>query len=220
MESLPFITGRTKSNRTAVIRTKAAKKQAGSSRRRRSNLPNEPQSELVVLRPSLVQRRVMRQYGLKSTFSSSAGGVIAAASQAVSTIITSLGTEFTNFAQEFQSYRVKSMKVRMFPATVNATSTTGPFQGGMLIAPWSQFPLTADASILQSNQLVKFSTLEEKEIEILNPLLNTKLWNEYGVAYPADRDFGFSYSSIGTLAASSVIYYVLYQLEVEHQAPQ
>jgi len=195
-------------------RARNGQKQGGTKKK---SIPDEPQGKLVILNPRLYSRTVTRKFAYSGSVSSSAGGAVALVAASVSGAITGLRTEWTNFAQEYQQFKVLSFKYYFAPATTNATSVTGPYQGFMMVAPWCQQAQTTSASVQQSTELVKFSTLEEKEIEVRSQRFANaaNLWNQYNVAYPADRDFGLTYVSVGTLAASSVIFYVLAELQAE-----
>jgi hypothetical protein len=156
------------------------------------------------------------------TISSTAGGDVTIASIGVMTTVnTTLGTEFTNYAQEYQQYRVKSMKIHAIPSTTSATTTTGPYQTGMIICPYLQLPLTALNSLQQAEQKEIWSTLQETKVFLRSPL-NANLWNEFNVAYPADRDFGFSYGLLiaGSFAASSRVATFAVEIDVEFRRAQ
>lgn len=197
-----------------------SKQRQGNSNKSKSR-QEEPQGELVILKPSInVNRIVRRKFRTGATISSTAGGVISFATISVSQVITALGSEFTNFAQEYLEYRVMSIRRWFIPSTTNATSTTGPYQGGVVAGAWQQLTMPSSVSLLQSNELVEFSTLEEKKILVLPRFTNSKLWNAYGVAYPADRDFGLAWYGVGTLAVSSQIFAYIDELHVEFQMPQ
>jgi hypothetical protein len=161
-----------------------------------------------------------RKFSYVNTKASDASGLITLNASGCADVIGFLGTEFSNFAQEWTEFRVKSYSLHWFPSTTNATSTTGPFQGGYVVAPWAQLKPTTLTSMQQSNQLVKFSTMEEKEICVIRPTgPNFLLWNPVGTVLPIDRDFGLVESGISTVAVSSTIYTRLYELEVEFRLP-
>jgi len=165
---------------------------------------------------------VHRRFAVGANIGSDVSGNVALLSYGTADIISALGVEWTNFAQEFQEFRVKKLGFWFTPSTTSATSVSGPFQGGMVGAPWSQLKPTGVNSLYQSNDLVKWSTLEEKEIDIIAPTtVNAKLFTPYGTAIVLDRDFGFSFQSIspGTLAASSRIFTLLFEMWVEFRTP-
>jgi len=211
-----FVSPKPLPNFSYSVKSKAGARSPGKSKNRQRQIRDEPQGKLVILRPSLYSRKTIRKFAYSGSISSSAGGAIVVTAPAVGAAITALGTEWSNFAQEYQQFRVLSFKYYFAPATTNATSVTGPYQGFVIISPWCQQAPTTIASIEQSTELVKFSTLEEKEIEVRSVNFNNaKLWNQYNIALPADRDFGLAFASVGTLAASSVIFYVLAEIQAE-----
>jgi hypothetical protein len=141
-------------------------------------------------------------------------------SPGVNATITALGAEWSNYAQEYQEFRVKRLGFHFFPCTTSATSTTGPYQGGMIAAPWQQNAISNVGSLEQGSALIKFSTLEEKEIWVVPQFSNNKLWTDTQVTLTADKEFGLSFAGVGALALNSQIYQVLYQMEVEFQLPR
>jgi hypothetical protein len=167
---------------------------------------------------SVVRRKFLATF----VIASGAGGDVPIASIGVAGMVNSfLGTEFTNYAQEYQQYRVKSIKIHSLPRTTSATSTTGPYQTAFIIAPYLQFPLTTLNSLQQAEQKEVWSTLQETKVFVASPL-NANLWNEFNVTYPADRDFGFSYglSVASTFAASSSVALFSTEIDVEFRRAQ
>ena len=198
-------------------RQRAGQPQSQSNTKSQQNLNN---GELITLRPSIADASVRRKFAVAVSRSSDASGLLAISSVGFADVIASLGAEYTNFAQEFSEFRPISLGIHFFPNTTNATSTTGPYQGGVCACPWAQIKLTTLSSMQQSNALVKFHTLEEKEIKITRPLgPNFLLWNPVGTAIPIDRDFGMTSIGLTTLAVSSSIFTLLYELEVEFRLP-
>jgi hypothetical protein len=151
---------------------------------------------------------------------STAGGIITLNPVSSQQVLTALGTEFTNFSQEFQSFRILRLRVHFLPATTSATSTTGPYQGGLLVAPWSQLLPSAISTLQQSSEKVIFSTLNERIIQTQNVTVNAHLWNVVGTSLPADRDFGLAWTNIGTLAVSSTIFVTSYEVDVVFRMEQ
>jgi len=182
---------------------------------------HSPEGVVVLLPPRLFSQRVMRKFTYSTVLNSSAAGIIALTNFSAQDIVSGLGSEFSNFAQEFQQFRIRQMGGRFFPATTNATSTTGPYQGAMILAPWAQLRPSTANTVNQSDQLVQWSTLEEKEICVPSPNQgNFKLFNVTNVAMVVDRDYGISYFSLGTLAVSSAIFVVNWFIIVEFATPQ
>lgn len=164
---------------------------------------------------------VDRWFTNKGTLSSNGGGTIPIAVISANDIIAALGTEFSNFGQEFQEYRVDTIEVNFLPATVNATSVTGPYQGAMEIAPWQQFRPATLSTLDQSAEMRTFSSLEEENFRFYPKFSNERLWTPTGTALAADRDFGLSYGSFGaTMAVSSVIFSVAQRIHAVFRIPQ
>jgi len=162
-----------------------------------------------------------RHFTVKGTISSSAGGVISFATYSAADAIATLGSEWTNFAQEFQQFRPIWFEAQFFPATVNATSVTGPYQGAVQLSPWQQFRPSTTTTIDQAVDLATFSTLEEYRIRVQPHFTNERLWTPVGTTLAVDRDFGIAYASAGaTLALSSVIYTSIIRFAAAFQVPQ
>jgi hypothetical protein len=214
-----FILRKPGANRTGKQKNSARK--AGSSTGKKNNSSPAERGKFVLFKglPAL-GKAIDRWFTNKGTLSSGVGGTITITTISCGDIITALGTEFTNFSQEFEQYRLNAIEVHFLPATVNATSVTGPYQGAMELCPWQQLRLTGAASIDQSPSMATFSTLEEENFRFLPRMPNEKLWNSVGVALPVDRDFGLAYASFGaTLAASSVIFNIAQRLHVTFRMP-
>jgi len=157
-----------------------------------------------------------------STVTSTAGGDVSIASVGVASAVNSLlGTEFSNYAQEYQQYRVKSIKLHSLPSTTSAVTSTGPFQTALIVVPYFQLPLTTLNSLQQAEQKEVWSTLQETKVFVSSPL-NANLWNEFNVTYPADRDFGFTYglAIAGSFAASSRVATFVVEIDVELRRAQ
>jgi hypothetical protein len=212
-----FIRPRVTPNISRSVKSRQGSNTKQSSKNKK--IAPEPQGVLVVLRPSRMTQTVIRKFAIATTANSDASGILLLNTQSVSANITSLGAEFTNFSQEFQQYRVLRFGIHFFPSTTNATSTTGPYQGGVISAGWQQKAPTTVSSIEQAMELIKFSTMEEKEIYLIPGFQNCKLWNDTTVAYPVDRDFGLVFQGVSTLAVSSSIFTLLKELTVEFQMP-
>lgn len=167
--------------------------------------------------------KATRVLALDSTLSTTAGGIVNVNSFSVSGFLTALGTEFTNFAQEYQSFRVRSFKIHCLPVLVGNTSLAGASanQGVLVAAPWHQFPLTARSSVMQAARKAIWSMAEETKFQVMMDMDNDKLWNEFGVAYPADRDYGVTFCS-GSAATfvSSVVAICFQEAVVDFRGEQ
>jgi hypothetical protein len=212
-----FIPRRPKPNRSAKSKSKnKGKGRQGPGRGRRTG--NEPQGELVTFSAKQTLQTVVRRFRSDNTVSSTAAGLIAPF--AISASAVTSDPDWANFSQEFQQYRVKKVGTRFFPATTNATATTGPFQSGVKVAPWRNNAITTLSGINQAPEMIKFSTLEEKEVQIRATGPNSRLWTPVGTALVADRNYGFSGCSVGSnLAVSSIIYNLIIEYDVEFCIP-
>lgn len=209
-------------NTTRSIKSTARARQGTGTKGKKPTRDN-PQGRLVVLRPSISAPIVQRRFVVSSNVSSDGSGGITIASRGIADFISAAGTEWTNFAQEFLEFRVVSLGYWFVPATTNATSSTGPYQAGMLAGPWAQLKPTNVSSIQQSCTLVKWSTLEEKEIMIVRPTtVNANAFNPYGTAVPIDRDWGISYALAPNMAVAvtSRIFGLCEEMWVEFRTPQ
>lgn len=180
-----------------------------------------PDGKMVIFRLAAKSMTAKRKFMIGTTISSSAGGAVGIASISVMNLVNSgLGTEFSNFAQEYQQYRVMSIKAHFLPSTTSATSITGPYQASVLVVPYYQINPTSASSLQQAEQKEVFSTLQETKV-FLRAFPNALLWNEYNITYPADRDFGFAYGSVaGTVANSTRVYDLLTEIDCEFRRAQ
>lgn len=214
---------RPQNNNNKTYSTKSRSKAAnrnGQQQQKRKNIPKDPQGRLVVMVPQMFSTTVLRRFAQNRPISSDASGVIATTARGGADLIASLAAEFSNFSQEYTEFRILKLGYYFAPSTTSATSTTGPYQGILLTAPWAQLKPTTSTSGFQSNQLVKFSTLEEKEIIVNRPnSANHSLWNPVGTALPIDRDFGLFYFPIGALAVSSIIFQEIEEMWCEFRTP-
>jgi hypothetical protein len=181
-----------------------------------------PDGRMVIFRMNQRSQTVSRVFMLPHFISTLGTGFVPITSYGVADLInTGLGTEFTNFAQEFQQYRVMSFKAHILPSTTSATSTTGPYQSSLICVPYIQLPLVNLTSLQQGAQKEIWSSLQETKV-YMRAFKNALLWNEFNIAYPADRDFGFTIASagLGAMAVSSRICDVLLEAVVQFRGAQ
>lgn len=210
-------------------RGKNHKKAKSKGKRSRAVGPNKsgdsgqfgPDGRMVIFRMNMRNQTVRRTFLFSHFLSTLGTGFLPVTSYSVSTFVnTDLGSEFTNFAQEFQTYRVMSFKVHFLPSTTSATSTTGPYQSALICCPFIQLPLVNTSSLQQGYQKEIWSSLQETKCFMRAPK-NALLWNEFNVAYPIDRDYGFTIASIGnTMALSSRICDAILEGIVEFRGAQ
>lgn len=206
-------------NRTPATKARTAAKQPTTQKSpKRRNFQGG--GKLTMFRhvaDQTIVRRVLRNY---STVNSSAGGAIVLAT-GQSTGITS-APDWNNISQEFANYRVRRIKWHLVPSTVNATSTTGPYQGMCFIGRWWGKVPTASSNVEQSPGTIAVSTLEEVVFE--NNFQGYPLaqeWTIVGNAIATNNVYGLvivSVPSTSTLAVSSNIYSIVTEFEVEFLA--
>jgi len=221
METTSFVRPSPIPNITKRVKGKAQTRSRNGQSSKNENKRPDSRGSLVIFKPTLRSQTVDRSFRIPGLIRSTAAGVIALTATGGQDIITSLGTEWSNFAQEFSEFRVKSVGIEFTPSTTNSTATTGPYQGVLLVTPWAQLKPTTSASVLQADQITKFSTLEEREVQVNPPAFpNAALWNPVGTALPIDRDYGFTYISVGSvLAVSSDIFTGIFKIHAEFKVP-
>jgi hypothetical protein len=202
-------------NQTTKSNVRSAGKSA--SQQKKGKIPHVSQGTMVKLVAGMPEKPTVRAFSLPIDVSTDASGVLSLAAETygVANVIGLLGSEFTNYSQEYQQFRPLSLGGRFFPATTNATSTTGPYQTGMILVPWSQARPGGANALYQSRQKVFFSTLEEKEVEVRANFENARLWNSTLVALPADRDFGFAFLNLSNTAVSTRLFTLMFTLVCE-----
>jgi hypothetical protein len=220
MESLllhkPSPTSNNRTGARTMVRTMTSTTQQGGKKRGKQT----NRGQMVLFRHVRDQSHVNRVLRSSLTLSSTAGGVIALANVA-STGVTST-PDWTNISQEFASYRVRRLKIYFRPATVNATSITGPYQGCLYVCRWWQFAPATISGIEQTPEVAIISTLEEFSYE--NNYLGFSKAQEFtstGSSILADSVYGMSFiTPAGTagLALSSIIYSLVVEYDVEFMA--
>jgi hypothetical protein len=157
--------------------------------------------------------RVMRR---AVTISSNASGIIPVATYTSDSVTSSL--DWAAFSGEFQNYRVKEMKIRFVPATTNATSVTGPYQGILALSRFWALAPTSTTNMASEPSILFASTLEEFTVD--NNWLGFKdaeEWSPVGTSLLASNIFGIAFATFGgaTLAASSVIFSAVVEYRTE-----
>jgi len=182
-----------------------------------------PDGKMVIFSNRFTDKRVTRTFGIDGTVSSTGAGLITLAAISGINLITALGSEFTNFSQEFQEFRVKRIRSHFLPSTTSATSTTGPYQGAMIVAPWKQFVPTTLSTLEQGAQKEIFSTLQETKVQCSSAgFPNAMLWTATSSAIVADRDFGIAYTLLpaSPIAVSSRIFSLYHEMVIEFRIAQ
>jgi len=182
-----------------------------------------PDGKMVIFSNKFTDKRVVRTFGIDGTISTTAGGAVAVAAITTANLITALGTEFTNFSQEFQEFRVKRLRSHFLPSTTSATVSTGPYQGAMIVSPWKQFVPTTISTLEQSSQKEVFSTLQETKVQQSSAgFPNALLWTGTNAAIVSDRDFGIAYASLpaSPMAASTRLFSLYHELVIEFRLAQ
>lgn len=164
---------------------------------------------------SPVVRRTLNYF---TTITSSASGAIPLAS-VTSAGVTVSPPSWPNISQEFENYRVRQFKIRFTPSTVNATSTTGPYQGMIMVGRFMQLAPVGQSNLEQKSDTAYHSTLEEFEFDAnyLGFDLGQE-WIPVGTGVSTAQRYGISYmtpAGTSALAASSDIFSARIQYEVE-----
>jgi hypothetical protein len=163
---------------------------------------------------SPVVRRTLNTFG---TIVSGGTGLIPLGTKSADGVRSA--TSWGNISQEFENFRVRSMNMRFTPSTVNATSSTGPYQGMLMIGRWAQLVPAAQGNIEQKKDTVYHSTLEEFEIHAnYVGIQELQEWVPVGTALSAAQNYGFAYMTPATtsvLAITSDVYSWRVSYEVE-----
>jgi hypothetical protein len=159
-------------------------------------------------------RRVFRSGGI---LTSSAAGVITAFNIGAASVTSA--PDWTNFSQEYSDYRVYKQNFSVFPSTVSATATTGPYQSVMSMSRyWGLLPTTI-SHISQDTKLQNFSTLQEGSITTnFEGFLDAQQWTPVGTGISSERNYGFggcSLASVSALPVSSNIFSYIHTHYVE-----
>jgi hypothetical protein len=171
---------------------------------------------MVMYRHIMLENKAMRVMRSVTLVTSNASGIIAIVSVDTTAVTGTLG--WAAMSGDFQNYRVRAMRFQFIPATVNATSTTGPYQGVLAISRfWGLAPATTTEMSVEP-EMISVSTLEECWYD--NNWLgfeDAKEWSPVGTALLPSNVFGISYASFGgpALAVSSTIYTVVKEFDVE-----
>jgi len=163
---------------------------------------------------SPVVRRTLNTF---TTIVSSAGGAISLASKNADGVRSA--PAWANISQEFENFRVRQIRMRFTPSTVNATSSTGPYQGMIMVGRWAQLVPAAQSNLEQKADTAYHSTLEEFEYDAnFLGIPELQEWIPVGTAVSAAQTYGIAYmtpASTSVLAVSSDIFSLRLQFEVE-----
>jgi len=178
-------------------------------------------SKLVVMTNRQATKTVLRHFSTSGSVSTTAGGAISQGVISGAGTISALGSQFSDFSQEFQEFRVRAIEVIFSPAVTSGTPTTGPYAIQLGVAPWRQFQPTSGRTLAQNDEYNVFSSLEERGYSLkCGAFENGKLWTTVGSTLVTDRDFGFSYIGLQTGPASSVLLQSTINMWVEFKEAQ
>lgn len=183
--------------------------QAGSSR-----------GSMTLYRQISLNTSVLRKLTAQSVISTN-GSAIVGLNTIYTGGVTSLGTLWSNIAQEFQTFRVRSMRLHLKPAynVSYAIFGTNTYTSNAILFGryWDVVP-SSTQSLQQSPQLMILSTAKEHVISTnyMN-FPNAQLWTDTTAALAADKLYGFAYCSIGTtgLEPSAAVFYVYTEYDIE-----
>jgi hypothetical protein len=157
MEVIPYrrsLPNQTYLNRVnTVLGNVAGQKPARKKQRRRQRAPKFPMTRYINNLNHI--QRTMRTFGQIAT---TAGGLVGLAS-IQSSQVTSCN-DWTNAAQEFQMYRVRAIRLKLFPATTSSNSPT-TYQLAVLFGRWWQIVPTTLTGMSSDPGAEVFSTLQE-----------------------------------------------------------
>lgn len=134
-------------------------------------------------------------------------------------------SSFSNISQEFQSYRVRRMLLKLFPVFNTSAAKPGTNDyplSTIIVGLWWDKPATALGNILQTDGMKSTST--GKEFQISTNFLgfpDAQLWTETTSQIPNTQYYGISMGLLGVgLEASSNIFEYLLEFDVEFMGMQ
>lgn len=172
---------------------------------------------------------IVRRLCSTGTLATSAGGFITANN--VTTDAARSASDFSSFQSRYLQFRVRSMRIRLFPLVDVTTALTA---GGGAVTPhptalaFTQYrganTHTSYASVCTGSNSRIFNG-RERIIEYIadwsaNP--DAKLWCDTNVTIPAEQRYGIQYQDSGNAPASSAstnYYRTVTDFEVEFQTP-
>jgi hypothetical protein len=214
MELLPF--NPKNSTQTPQLRVKGRLgSQAGTKKKRKKRAQvSKNQLPNFFGAASPIVRRVVNTF---TTIVSSAGGAISLASILTSGVTAA--PSWANISQEFENYRVRQLKVRFVPSTTSATSSTGPYQGLIMVGRFMQLAPLTQSSLEQKSDTAYHSTLEEFEYDAnYQGFELAQEWVPVGTALSNAQIYGIAYlrpAATSALAGTSDIFSLRIQFEVE-----
>lgn len=189
----------------------------------RSNRSAQPGMKLYRKIPD--QTRIARVLRTLSTLNVNASSVLA--TSAYPSSLVSSNSEFSNIAQEFQSYRVRQMKLHLLPV-YNASSavpgTNDYPQSALLMGLWWERPASGISNILQTDGMRLLETGKKHVIETnFLGYPDAQLWTATNATIGATESYGYSFCTslnFPTLEASSQVFIVCLEFDVEFQGMQ
>jgi len=118
-------------------------------------------------------------------------------------------SDFNSIGADYQSYRVKQIIVKFFPATTSATSGTGPYQSACVVSRWWGLAPSTIQGIVNDQYHASFSSLEEYVVES-NWLgfKDAEEWSPYGTAILSTNQYGLTYGLLSNIANSTRVFVV------------
>jgi hypothetical protein len=159
--------------------------------------------------------------------SSTAGGVIAVATNVSSDLVRSgPAAEWASFAARYQQFRVRAVKIIMepcFPASGTPVAATSA-HGAMYVSDYIGTSVPGSAAQVLSDEGAVVTNTCKKIVYTVdwnrNP--NAKLWNPTSAAIPAPNIYGISYCSDASsaLAINTLFYALSFEWLVEFRGSQ
>jgi len=193
-----------------------SQKSAGQAKQKKRNrIPVQMGGRLPLYRyipRSQVTTKVLRNVGFIST---NGTGSLSLRTDSINNASGCPG--FTTISPNFQSYRIKQFIITLAPSTVNATSTTGPYQGMICVSRWWGTSPSSTAQVIDDPHCLMFSTLQEVSFETnWKGFKDAEEWIQIGTSPLSSNLFGFCMVSVGsTMAANTNLFSAVFSYVVE-----
>ena len=170
-------------------------------------------------------KNVFRTLRTLSTITANDSGLIALA--ALTTTSVTSNPDWSNISQEFQRYRVRSMKLFLMPAHPTSAAHSGADDyplGVLMLNRWWERSPSSLGNVTQAHNLVIAYSGKTKEI-FTNYLgfVDAQLWTDTSGSIPAAQAYGIGYVSSNShtlFEASTVAFNTIVEFDIEFQSPQ
>lgn len=168
--------------------------------------------------------RVMRMLRTSGTILANGSGIVAAANLFTSSV--SSNGDWANIAQEFQQYRVRQMKLKLFPAYTTSVANSGANSYPhtfLYFGLWWDRSAAALTNVRQTDGVKTFATNKEHQLDTnFLGFVDGQLWTSTANSIPAEQTYGIGYAHDAVLALepSSVVFSFCQEFDVEFQGMQ